>query len=186
MSCHGSGVDVEKFEKPARVNLKFIAKDGHDLGGGSEFALAKHVAKNHIVYKNPDKQVYAYDNKEMLKNYHLMGHTERRHKDSEKCAMDVAALKRKGMPVNLMVLNPNAEGIHLKDVIQGVNDTFRRMPELILSNCRGEDDKLRPSLPAVSPGRGLGREFMPNSEKRMAGGCFRKGRPSHHFTPCMP
>ncbi|ENT2754148.1 putative adhesin [Escherichia coli] len=169
LSCHGSGEDVEKFEKPASVNLKFIAKDGHDLLVFSESALTKHVAKNHIAYKNPDKQVYAYDNKEMLKNYHLMGDTEWRYKDSEKCAMDVAALKRERMPINLMVLNPNAEEIHLKDVIQGVNDTFRRMPELILSNCRGEDDKLRLSLPAVSPGRGLGREFMPNSEKRMAG-----------------
>lgn len=39
-----------------------------------------------------------------------------------------------------MVLNPNADGIQLTDLIQGMNDTFYRIPPLILAYCRGEDE----------------------------------------------
>ncbi|HAK5293708.1 TPA: hypothetical protein H1V50_003856 [Salmonella enterica] len=114
--------------------------------------------------------------KNMLKNYYLCGFETDfdlgYHTDSTHCAKNVQKLKNKGTPVNLMVLNPHAEGIHLKDVIQGVNDTFRRMPELILSNCRGENENEKTAFTSYQF-RGIGKtrdpEFVPNAEKRMAG-----------------
>lgn len=39
-----------------------------------------------------------------------------------------------------MILNPNAYGVHLKDLIEGINDTFYRVPELIFDHCRAENE----------------------------------------------
>ncbi|AXD36038.1 hypothetical protein DQY66_22020 [Salmonella enterica subsp. enterica serovar Utah] len=54
-------------------------------------------------------------------------------------AFYIKQLKDTGKPVNVMTLNPNATGIHLTDVIQGLNDTFRQVPGLICGHCRPEN-----------------------------------------------
>lgn len=181
LDCHGSGMDVEVFEKPVGVTLKFIAAKNRVLNliGGERF-LTKNVAKGRVLYKKTDEQIYESDSKKMLKNYSLSGFEPDSYNyycDSKNCAKNVKKLKNKGTLINLMVLNPYADGVYLKDVIQGVNDTFRRMPELILSNCRGESENAKNTYPSYrlwGIGKARDSEFTPNSEKRMAGDWFDK------------
>lgn len=170
--CHGTGEDTVDFEKPAGVALKFIAAKNHLLFV-NEHSLVENVAKGRVIYKKKDEQIYNYDSKKMIKNYDFDGFYEgQEYHYSTNCAKHVHELKNKGIPINLMVLSPYVHGVYLKDVIQGVNDTFRRMPELILGNCRGENEYAKtessPYRPGA-PGKKRNSEFMPNSEKRMAG-----------------
>ncbi|EBP0843364.1 hypothetical protein NW381_001355 [Salmonella enterica] len=176
LSCHGNGRNQVDFEKPVGVALKFIAPNNHRLF--CEPSETENVAKGDILYKEKNEQIYAADSKKNLKNYYLSGFEpdtvrDFLHADSINCAKDVQDLKNKGTPINLMVLNPYAEGIHLKDVIQGVNDTFHRMPELILSHCRGENENAKGAYPLYKKSEDIEKtrdpEFISNSEKRMAG-----------------
>ncbi|WNI88019.1 putative adhesin [Citrobacter portucalensis] len=179
LNCHGTSKNVNDFEKPVGVALKFVTPKDHNLIASSA-RLADNVAEGRVLYETPSEQTNGADNKKTLKNYSLSGFTERFHYgNSENCAISAGALKFKGKPINLMVLNPNAKGIHLTDVIQGVNDTFHRMPELILAHCRGENNNSEDAMPSLidnilrkpEPVTKKMRwpEFMPNSEKRMAG-----------------
>ncbi|WP_162785949.1 hypothetical protein [Salmonella enterica] len=170
--CHGTGEDTVDFEKPVGVALKFVVAKNHDIYVNAH-SLVENVAKGRVIYKKTDEQIYNSDSKKMIKNYDLDGFYEgHEYHYSTNCAKHVHELKNKGIPINLMVLSPCAHGVYLKDVIQGVNDTFRRMPELILGNCRGENEyaKIESSPYRFgAPGKKRNSEFMPGSEKRMAG-----------------
>ncbi|EBG6971117.1 hypothetical protein F0858_20215 [Salmonella enterica] len=172
LDCHGSAKDELDFEKPVGVALKFVATKNHILVN-RPVQLASNIAKGRVLYKKADEQIFDYDSKKMLKNYKLSGFQDNEGRyfgNAENCAKHVHELKAKGTPINYMVLNPGADGVHLKDVIQGVNDTFHRMPELILSNCRAESEDAETVSPSYRhTGKKRDPKFTPNSEKRMAG-----------------
>ncbi|EAA9231925.1 hypothetical protein JO04_20195 [Salmonella enterica subsp. enterica serovar Give] len=59
--------------------------------------------------------------------------------NSDGLAFYVKQLKDAGKPVNVMMLNPNATGIHVTDVIQELNDTFRQMSGLLCGHSHPEN-----------------------------------------------
>ncbi|ELH9453249.1 hypothetical protein RQX78_003801 [Salmonella enterica] len=135
LRCHGYGSNKKEFIKPSGVSLKFIVPE-------NTIALARvgediqKVAEGTMAYNKPDEQIYDSESIRPVRDYSLEAVTDRLLHQPEWMGYCVKQLKDMGKPLNVMVLNPNATGIRLSDVIQGLNDTFKRMPELVCGHCR--------------------------------------------------
>lgn len=172
--CHGRGMDVEEFKKPIDVSLKFVIPKGY-LGKVVPFKLAERVAEGNVLYKKKDGQIYEAGEEKMLPNYLLSDNISNNDslltESPKKCAEFVRDMKNKGKPFNLLQINMFANNISLKDVIQGINDTFHRMPTLILACCRGESDfaeTVSPSFRRHITGKERDPKFAPRLEKHIA------------------
>ncbi|EAZ1917562.1 TPA: hypothetical protein O7Y06_002859 [Salmonella enterica] len=142
LTCHGYGCNQRDFVKPAGVSLKFIVPE-NTLAMVEDGEVIRKVAEGRIEYRDPDEQICDAGSTRTVKDYLLEAvtgdhHTRITH-NADGLAFYIKQLKDTGKPVNVMTLNPNATGIHLTDVIQGLNDTFRQVPGLICGHCRPEN-----------------------------------------------
>ncbi|WP_336603336.1 putative adhesin [Salmonella enterica] len=142
MTCHGYGCNQRNFVKPAGVSLKFIVPE-NTLAMVEDGEVIRKVAEGGIEYRDPDEQICDAGSTRTVKDYLLEAvtgnHYTRMTHNADWLAFYIKQLKDTGKPVNVMTLNPNAAGIHLTDVIQGLNDTFRQVPGLICGHCRPEN-----------------------------------------------
>lgn len=140
LSCHGTK-SSNSFIKPKGIDLKFVVPD-NTTHVGSEMMDIANAARGKIIYEKPDEQIYDSKTCKVVPNYWLDGKREMHlghvSYNPVLLANHIKELKNEGCTSNVMVLNPNAKNIQLTDVLQGLNDTFGRVPELISSNCRGD------------------------------------------------
>ena len=129
------------FIKPKGIDLKFVVPDNTTHLGFEMMDIAN-AARGKIIYEKPDEQIYDSKTCKVVPNYWLDGkremHLGQVSNNPVLLANHIKELKNEGCTSNVMVLNPNAKNIQLTDVLQGLNDTFGRVPELISSNCRGD------------------------------------------------
>lgn len=135
LTCHGYGCHQKDFIKPSGVSLKFIVPENTNALVHVGEDIQK-VAEGTMEYNKPGEQIYDSESIRPVRNYLLEAITGRLSHQPEWMGYCVKQLKDTGKPINVMVLNPNATGIHLTDVIQGLNDTFKRMPGLVCGHCR--------------------------------------------------
>ncbi|HCZ4708985.1 TPA: hypothetical protein O3H02_004673 [Salmonella enterica subsp. enterica serovar Saintpaul str. CFSAN004144] len=175
--CHGDGRFSDDFTKPADVGLKFVAPPNGRLHILSDELFTKRVAEGNVEYSDP---IYKTGNSESVKNYFLGALHPSTYAlgNPEKLANHIRYLKDENKPINVMVINSKAEIIRLADVIQGVNDTLHRMPELICGHCRPEDFSVKDvAVKYKYPRSATSRDpaFTPRFEK-YKGGYWEAGR----------
>lgn len=142
LTCNGDARNQKGFVKPAGVSLKFIAPENAQsvVENGEAFRKG---AEGNIEYRCADELIGDAESIKPVKDYLLdavsRDNDPRIAHNPDGLAFYVKQQKDAGKPVNVMMLNPNATGIHVTDVIQGLNDTFRQMSGVLCGHSRPEN-----------------------------------------------
>ncbi|MCU7149751.1 hypothetical protein J3T40_21120 [Salmonella enterica] len=142
LTCNGDARNQKGFVKPASVSLKFIAPENAQsvVENGEAFRKG---AEGNIEYRRADESIGDAGSIKPVRDYLLetvSGDNDPRiAHNPDGLAFYVKQQKDAGKPINVMMLNPNATGIHVTDVIQGLNDTFRQMSGLLCGHSHPEN-----------------------------------------------
>ncbi|ELH9453250.1 hypothetical protein RQX78_003802 [Salmonella enterica] len=142
VTCNGDTRNQREFVKPAGVSLKFISPENAQVMVENGEAFRK-GAEGNIEYRSADESISDTWSIKPVKDCLLEtvsgDNYPRIVPDPDRLAFYVKQQKDAGKPVNVMMLNPNATGIHLTDVIQGLSDTFRQISGLLYGYSRPEN-----------------------------------------------
>jgi hypothetical protein len=136
LSCHGYGVNQGTFDLPAGIEMDFAATRNNVLHSET-LDFARHLMQDRVVFAYED-QIYDSPGRKAT-NYTLDGGIYTSPSDA---AEFIGEMHRRGSarPFDFVLLNRQAQGVHLADLLQAFQDTFGQLPATLINHfCRRQD-----------------------------------------------